>query len=172
MVKIGAEGRQALQAAVGPFYDELRRLADARAGFEAVDRARATGDPPEPLACKAPPRSESAALTGTFEWTLRRGEPGAEHIDFEGAAHVRFRLELRNGRAVQTLVFPDGHWEPGFNEKYTVYRDRITFGGDQGPPITARWRLDGDKLRFSELSEQDPVGHFVWESHTWIKVAR
>ena len=68
-----------------------------------------------------------------------------------GATFVRFRLELRDGRAVQTVVFPDGHSEPGFDEKYEVYRDRITFGGDHGPPDTARWRLDGDELSFSEL---------------------
>jgi TRAP-type transport system periplasmic protein len=172
VVNIGAKGREELQGAAGRLYDELGRLADAGAGVQAIERARASGETPGRLACEPASESDESALTGTFEWTLRRGEPGAEYVDFEGASYVRFRLELRDGRAVQTVVFPDGHREPGFDEKYTVYRDRITFGGDHGPPDTARWRLDGDKLSFSELSQDDPEGHFVWESHTWIRVDR
>ncbi len=170
VVSIGTQGREQLQGAAGPVYDELGRLADARAGMQAVERARASGERTQRLACEPASRSDERALTGTFEWTLRRDEPGAERVDFEGAAYVRYRLELSDGRAVQTVVFPDGHSEPGFDEKYEVYRDRITFGGDHGPPDTARWRLDGDKLSFSELSQDDPDGHFVWESHTWIRV--
>ena len=172
VVSIGAQGREQLQGAAAPVYDELRRLAEAGAGMQAVERARASGETPQRLACEPASQSAERALTGTFEWRLRRGEPGAERVDFEGAAYVRFRLELDDGRAVQTVVFPDGHSEPGFDEKYEVYRDRITFGGDSGPPDTARWRLDGDKLSFSELSQDDPEGHFVWESHTWIRVDR
>jgi TRAP-type C4-dicarboxylate transport system substrate-binding protein len=172
LVDIGAPGPEQLRAELGPLYRELGRLADASAELQAAEHARASGETPRRLACKPASQSHERALTGTFEWRVRRGEPGAERVDFEGAAHVRYRLELSNGRAVQTVVFPDGHSEPGSDDKYEVYRDRITFGGDSGPPDTARWRLDGDKLRFSELSQDDPDGHFVWESHTWIRMDR
>jgi hypothetical protein len=172
LVKVGATGRAAFRRAVGPLYAALRGSADARAGFDAVERGRALGPAPTPLTCTPSARSHAPALTGTFEWTLRRGKPGAGIVDFEGARSVRYRLELLNGRAVQTVVFPDGHSEPCFDEKYAVYRDRITFGGDHGPPDTARWSLDGDRLSFSELSQEDPAGHLVWESHTWVRVAR
>jgi TRAP-type transport system periplasmic protein len=172
LVMVGTRGREALRRAVKPAYGELQRSADARAGLEAVERARGSGETPQPLACTPPSDSPGLALTGAFEWTLRRGERGAGDVDFEGGPYLRYRLELRNGRAVQTVAFPDGHSEPGFDEKYQVYRDRITFGGDHGPPDTARWRLDGERLNFSELSQQDPAGHFVLESHTWIRVDR
>jgi hypothetical protein len=102
---------------------------------------------------------------------MRRGEPGSEYVDFGHGTFVRFKLELRFGRAVQTVVFADGQSEPGFDEKYSVYRDRITFGGDHGPPDTARWRLDGNLLRFTEFSQEDPVGQLIWTSHPWVREA-
>ena len=172
VVQIGAQGREELQGVAGRLSEDLGRLADAGAGLQAVERARASGETPRQLVCEPASESDERALTGTFEWMLRRGEPGTERVDFEGAPYIHYRLELRDGRAVQTVVFPDGHSEPGFDERYEVYRDRITFGGDHGPPDTARWRLDGDKLSFSELSQKDPQGHLVWESHTWIRVNR
>ena len=171
LVNIGAQGRDGLRLAVEPAYDELRRRADARAGVEAVDRARDGLDVPRPLVCTATRTSPIAALTGTFTWTMHRGEPGSNYVDFEHGTFVHFKLELRNGRAVETESFADGHSEPGFDEKFSVYRDRITFGGDHGPPDTARWRLNGKHLRFTEFSQQDPVGQLIWTSHAWVRAA-
>ena len=172
LVTVGAQGRDALRLAVGPVYDEIGRRADARAGLQAVERARTEGrDVPQSLACKTAPRSPVPALTGTFMWTMRRGEPGSAYVDFGHGTFVRFKLELRFGRAVQTVVFADGHSEAGFDEKYSVYRDRITFGGDRGPPDTARWRLGGNQLRFTEFSQQDPAGQLIWTSHPWVREA-
>jgi TRAP-type C4-dicarboxylate transport system substrate-binding protein len=173
LVTVGAEGRAALRDAVAPLSAEVRANADARAGLRAVERARANAQAPAQLACKQARPAAEPALTGTFEWTLRRGEPGTPRgFDFEGANHVRFRVMLQNGRAVETEVFPDGHSELGFDEIYSVYRDRIRFGGDHGDqPLTARWQLDGNRLRFTEMNG-GPDDHFVWASHTWVRVHR
>ncbi len=173
LVTVGTRGLDALRLAVGPVYDEVRRRADARAGLQAVERGRTGGrDVPQSLACKTAARSPVSALAGTFMWTMRRGEPGSEYVNFGHGTFVRFKLELRFGRAVETAVFTDGHSEPGFDEKYSVYRDRITFGGDHGPPDTARWRLDGNQLRFTEFSQQNPEGQLIFTSHPWIRQAR
>jgi TRAP-type C4-dicarboxylate transport system substrate-binding protein len=172
LVSLSPRARESLRRAVASEYEKLRRSADSRAGLEVVERASVRGETLPQATCAAASPSNERALTGTFEWTLRRGEPEAEIVGIGAAPSLRFRLELRTGRAVQTAVFPDGHSEPGFDERYEVYRDRITFGGDHGPPDTARWRLDGDKLTFSEFSDDDPVGRVIWESHTWIRVDR
>jgi hypothetical protein len=170
-VTVGPEGRAALRGAVASLYGELRSDPATRAGMQAAERAGAADDIPAQLACRPAQPPSEPALTGTYEWTLRRGEtrgppPGSSTA---GASRDRYRLVLENGRAVQTEVFPDGHSEPGFDERYAVYRDRIELGGDHGQPLTARWRLQGDKLRFSEMNG-GPDDHFVWESHPWIRV--
>lgn len=173
VVTVGPDGRAALRAEVASLYDELAADSAARPGLQAAERARTAGDTPARLACVVPSPAAEPALTGTFEWTLRRGEAHAPFPGFtmEGARYVRYRLVLEGGRAIQTAVFPDGHSEPGFDEKYTVYRDRIELGGDHGPPLTARWRLQADQLKFSEMNG-GPDDHFVWESHPWIRVRR
>jgi hypothetical protein len=107
-----------------------------------------------------------------FAYTVHRGEPGTAGDDFEGFPWIRVKVVFGDGRAVQTVSFPDGHSETGFDEPYSVYRDRITFGGDTGAPLlTARWKLDGDRLRFTEMNG-GPDDHRVWELRPWIKVRR
>ncbi len=173
LVTVGTQGRDALRLAVRLVYDEIRRRADARAGLQAVERARTGGrDVPQSLACKTAPSSPVPALAGRFMWTMRRGEPGSKYVDFGHGSFVRFKLVLRFGRAVQTVILADGHSEPGFDDKYSVYRDRITFGGDHGPADTARWRLDGHLLQFTEFSQADPAGQLIWTSHPWVREAR
>jgi TRAP-type C4-dicarboxylate transport system substrate-binding protein len=160
----GPAFRAALRRRVAPVYDRLRRLPAARAGLQAVTRARASDRPAAPLAC-GPRASREAALTGVFTYVLHRGDPG-HPADFEGFRWVRAEIALRDGRAVQTIVYPDGHAEPEFDEAYSVYRDRITLG-----ELTARWQLNGNRLRFTEMNG-GRLDHWAWETHPWIRVGR
>jgi hypothetical protein len=77
---------------------------------------------------------------------------------------VKLRLELSDGRAVITEYLPTGPI-PGFDQAYSIFKDVIKFEGDID--FTARWELDGNRLRFKEVS--GPAGDkFVW-GRTWIK---
>jgi hypothetical protein len=164
VVNIGAPARAALQRGVAPVHDQLRRLPDARAGLQALTRAKAADRAPAPLSCR-PPATHEAGLTGVFTYTLHHGDPG-HPADFEGFRWARAKLVLREGRAVQTTEFPDGHSEPEFDEPYSVYRDRIALG-----ELTARWQLDGNRLRFTDMNG-GRLDHWAWETHPWIRVGR
>jgi TRAP-type C4-dicarboxylate transport system substrate-binding protein len=168
VVDIGAQGRAALQRGVGPVYDQVSRLAGARAAAQAVERGRAADEAPMSLPCARPP-AQTSALTGVFAYTVRRGASGSAGFDFGRARWIRFQVVLRNGRAVQTAHWSDGRSEIGFDEKYRVYRDRIELGGNY--ELTARWQLDGNRLRFTEMNG-GPDDRRVWASHTWIRVRR
>lgn len=76
-------------------------------------------------------------------------------------------LELSAGRAVQTCQFPSGP-VTCFDAPYTVYRDTIKFPATSGPTCGGRWKLDGDRLRFSDGTCDDPAGRYVWE-RDWIR---
>jgi hypothetical protein len=171
VVAVGAAGRAALERGVGPVFEQVSRPRDARAARRAVEQARGVDQAPEPITCAAAAHRQRVALTGVFEYAVRRGDPGTAGDDFEGFRSVRFKVVFRDGRAVQTVAFPDGHSEAGFDESYRVYRDRITFGGDHGPPLTARWRLTGDRLRFTEMNG-GPDDDRVWVRHPWTRVRR
>lgn len=176
VVSAGTQGREALRHAVEPLYAELRRRTQTRASLVAIERMRAQSGPAEQLSCPPAPSPVGAGpLAGTYTTTFRRGERGADVIGNEftgnGAKHIRFDLELRAGRAVITELFPDGHKITGFDETFKVYRDRITLGGESGPPLTARWELQGKKLRFSEISG-GPDDRFVWGTHPWVRTSR
>jgi hypothetical protein len=95
LVTFGAQGRDELRLAIARVYDAVRRRTDARAGLQAVDRARAGRDVPQPLACKAAPKSPVPALAGTFMWTMHRGEPGSEYVD--SPPTLRLRAHTRQG---------------------------------------------------------------------------
>jgi TRAP-type C4-dicarboxylate transport system substrate-binding protein len=168
VIDVGAQGRAALQRAVAPVYDNVRQEADARPGVQAVEHAQAADQAPEPITCQPAGQPQRVALTGVFEYTLHHGDPG-QPADFEGFSWVRARIVLRNGRAVMTTEFPDGHSEPEFDEAYSVYRDRIRFGEDRG--LTARWHLEGNRLRFTEMNG-GALDHWAWETHPWIRVRR
>lgn len=75
-------------------------------------------------------------------------------------------LELSDGRAVITEYYPSGPIT-GFDEDYTVFKDVIEFQGSGGPPMTARWNLDGKRLRFTDVGGERG-DQFVW-GRTWIK---
>jgi TRAP-type C4-dicarboxylate transport system substrate-binding protein len=170
LVAVGAAGRAALKREVGPVFDQVSGPRDARAARRAVEQARGV-DQPDPITCAAATHTRRDALTGAFEYTVRRGDPGAVRDELEGFRSVRFKVVFRDGRAVQTVAFPDGHSEVGFDERYSVYRDRITFGGDHGAPLKARWRLTGNRLRFTEMNG-GPSDDRVWVRHPWTRVRR
>ena len=50
------------------------------------------------------------------------------------------------------------------------FKDVIEFQGSGGPPMTARWNLDGKRLRFTDVGGERG-DQFVW-GRTWIKTSR
>jgi TRAP-type C4-dicarboxylate transport system substrate-binding protein len=171
-VELGAAGRERMQQAVEPVLAQLRSDPATRDAMAEIESLSA-GQSPNSIACPAEETGQPAALEGTFEATMRKSEPGSDSIAKTwrqcGTDSIKVTFELSDGRAVQTLDCPSGPLT-GFDEPYSVFRDVIKFGGTGGPPFSARWELDGNRLRFSDPAPKPvpPDGKYVW-GRTWIK---
>jgi hypothetical protein len=123
---------------------------------------------PHHVRCPSIASAEHSALTGVFEATVRKTDKGAStSSDFQdnGVDAIKMRLELSGGRAVITDYFPDGPL-PAYDEAYSIFKDVIKFEASNNP-FTARWELDGNRLRFTDITGP-PGDKFVW-GRTWIK---
>ena len=170
MVLVGAAGRARLAEAVRPLIERLRDDPATSATMAEIEGAR-EGGAPHTLSCPAGSSTQKAALTGRFTTTLRKSEPGSDSIAHDWieteATSIRMDLVLEDGRAVITEHYTSGP-ATGFDETYTVFKDVIQFSGTGGGPVfTARWRLDGKRLRFSEVGG-GPDDKFVW-GRTWVR---
>ena len=171
MVALGDDGRARMQRAVAPLLAKLRNDPATRDAMAEIESLR-TGGSPHIIRCPAGTGTQQATLTGVFETTIRKTEKGSDVLADDwadsGADAIRFRLELSDGRAVITEYYPSGPII-GFDEGYSIFKDVIKFEGTGGPPFTARWELDGKRLRFSEVSGP-PGDKFAW-GRTWIKTS-
>jgi hypothetical protein len=168
VVNLGDAGRARMQHAVAPLLANLRNDPATRAAMAAIESLRATGSP-HSLRCPAGTSTQQAALTGVFETTIRKSDKGAGvNGDFaeSGADAIRLKLDLSDGRAVITQYYPTGPIT-GFDESYSLFKDIIKFEGTGEPAFVARWKLDGNRLRFTEVGG-DPGDKFIW-GRTWIK---
>ena len=170
MVDLGDDGRARMQQAVEPLLAKLRNDPATRDAIEEIESLRAGGSP-HSVRCPAGTSTQQATLTGVFETTLRKAEKGSDVLDWDesGARDaIKNTLELSDGRAVITDHPPSGP-RTVFDEAYTVFKDVIKFHGSGGPGMTARWKLNGNRLRFSEVGGE-PGDKFVW-GRTWIKTS-
>jgi hypothetical protein len=110
-----------------------------------------------------------AQLAGRFE-TIRKSEPHSNEIaqDWKdsGQTAIKFSLELSAGCATITEAYKSGPIV-GFDETYSVFKDVVRFGDTNGEPFTARWKLDGNRLRFTDVSSGGG-DEFVW-GRTWVR---
>ena len=170
MANLGDAGRATMQQAVEPLLAKLRNDLATRDTTEEIESLRAGGSP-HSVRCPAGTSTQQATLTGVFETTLRKSEKGSdaygEWEELEADA-IKFTLELSDGRAVITEYHPSGPIN-GFDQAYSIFKDVIKFEATDGPDMTARWKLDGNRLRFSEVGGE-PGDKFVW-GRTWIKTS-
>jgi TRAP-type transport system periplasmic protein len=163
LVNLGDDGRARMQQAVAPLLAKLREGPATRDAMSEIESLAAGGEP-HSLRCPAHTSSQQAVLTGVFETTLRRSDKGSEVYGEWSADAVKLRLELSDGRAVITEYLPGGPVN-GFNYPYSIFKDVIKFQDPEG--VTARWELDGNRLRFSDV-DGPPGDKFVW-GRTWTK---
>src|SRR5262249_51645308 len=171
---LGLEARETIRRTVARVTADLSQQERASAGFEALRHARADDAAPASLTYDLRPSSgpRADAVAGTYTVTLRRSDPRAGWLDWRpGVNQAHMELRLGDGRAVMTDVAPNGRREIAFDESLHVFRDRMAFGGESGPPITARWVLHGDQLRFT-IIDGGPADRFVWGTHAWVRTGR
>ena len=171
--EVGATGREALRRAVEPVYDELRGDPATKEAFAAIEGMH-DGSPPATLECAVPvPAGGKPGLEGTFTSIQRESQPGSHSspnitrdIPRWPKGGLPVKATFADGRAVQYANYGDG-WELGFEEPLRIYRDHLQMGegGSGAPIIEARWEIDGDTLKITDV-KGGPDDIFVWQ-RTW-----
>lgn len=169
VVTIGDAGMARLQQAAEPVLEKLRSDPATKQAMAEIEALRG-GAEPHSVACPAGATRQPAALAGRFATTIRRSEADSDSVsDFEDSGRnvIRLHLELADGRAVITEDYPGGPIV-GFDDSYTTFKDVIKFAGENGGvPFTARWKLDGDELRFTDIGGE-AADKYIW-GHTWTR---
>ena len=161
----------ALRLAVEPVYRAVRANAVARDTMDLVERLRtqAPAEPVAPSTCPPKANPTGGLPVGTYDVTLRAEDPGSEAVGMHaGDPSLHMILTVTHRRVHIDEPAPGGGTETGFDETYSVYRDRVRFGGEGGQPFTASFHLDGKRLTFADIQGK-PDDKFVWGSHPWIR---
>ena len=170
MIGFGQDGQARMHEAVEPLLAGLRGDPATREAMAEIDSLRA-GSSPRSLRCPAGTATQRAALTGIYETTIRRSEKGSDVLAEDwangGFDALKFRIELADGRAITTVYYRTGPI-PGSEETYSTFKDVIKLVPADTPAFTARWQLDGDRLRITDV-DGAPDEEFIW-GRTWTKV--
>ena len=68
-------------------------------------------------------------------------------------------------------VMLDGTATIGWEGDYSTYRDRITVKGNEGTTITARFKVDGNRLRFTDVEPGPNTPEaLTWGSSPFVKM--
>jgi len=159
----------ALRAAAAPVIDALRRDAASAPVLRAVERERRD---PAPIICPKPAQPAKARgglPSGEYTWTLTladgRTQPGGKTLMHE--LPDVFRAVVTPGRLVIYVSSKGKPEEIGFEEDYSVFKDRIIIGGNG----SGRFKVDGKgNLHFSDIKSGDPSDEFVFETKPWKRV--
>jgi TRAP-type C4-dicarboxylate transport system substrate-binding protein len=163
-----------LQRAVEPVYAAMRSDATAARVLDAIDELRPR-DASQALSCPAEDRPIAGLPTGTYRWSITRAEalrvPGIKREpDFLAQLPATFRAVIGQGHIVIYVSVKGAVEEIGFEADISAFEDRVEF--DQGTgadPQTARWSVDGDDLRFSDV-RGGADARVVMATKPWRKV--
>src|ERR671911_389058 len=82
------------------------------------------------------------------------------------------RLEFtEQGTFLVYDVWLDGTASIGWEGTYSIYRDRITVQGNEGTKITARVKVDGETLRFTDVQPGPKTPEaMTWGAKPFVKI--
>ncbi len=167
-----------LRRAVEPVYATIRRDASAAPVSQAIEKLRSP-DAGEPIACPAGDKPAAAGLpTGTYTWTITRAEaltvPGIENEpDFLAGLPAVLRAVIEPGHIVIYGSSRGAAEEIGLEADISVFEDRVEFDeGNGNERLTARWSVDGDDLRFSDVRDVrgEAGSQVVFSTNPWRRV--
>jgi TRAP-type C4-dicarboxylate transport system substrate-binding protein len=187
VVTAGESDMSGLRAAFQPIYDKLGNDA---AASRAISRIRelatdtSTNVSAPRCAQDASPAKAAAIPPGTYRTTITRADAKAfrwswAHV-VEGdpdpkALKARTRSSelvfTQDGQFLVKDIWLDHSTHIGWEGSYSVYRDRIKVEGNDGDGLTARLRVDGNRLRFTDI-EPDAYGPvaLAWGAKPYVKV--
>jgi TRAP-type C4-dicarboxylate transport system substrate-binding protein len=176
-----------LRAALRPISDELERdPATQQTTARIEELARGAGTSAVPVRCPAASKraTNDAIPPGTYRTVITRadakehGWPWSNVVEEDPdpkalqATTKENRLEFTDEGAFTVYdVWLDGTANIGWEGTYSVYRDRITVKGNEGTTITARVKVDGDRLRFTDVQPGPKTPEaLTWGSKPFVKI--
>jgi TRAP-type C4-dicarboxylate transport system substrate-binding protein len=176
-----------LRDAFRPLIDRLQR--DAATG-EAIARieqlSRDDGNRTSTVECPkaSEPASKAAIPPGTYRTVITRadakkhGMPWSFVVEEDPdpkalkAKTQENRLQFtEQGTFLVYGVWRDGTAHIGWEGEYSTYRDRITVKGNEGTTITARFEVEGDRLRFIDVQPGPKTPEaLTWGAKPYVKM--
>lgn len=188
VVSASAPQIDGLRSAVGPVYDRLEQDPATRAAVARIEElSRDTARSVDSVRCPgaSKPATRATIPAGTYRTFVTRAD--ARERGFAWSRVVEedpdpkalksktkeYRLQFTEQGAFLVFdVLADGTANIGWEGSYSTYRDRITIKGNEGTNMTARFEVDGDRLRFSDMQPGGPTTPeaLTWESEPYEKI--
>ena len=175
-----------LRAAFGPVYDELERdPAASRAVTRIQELSRDSGSSVAEVRCPAAAKPSAGTIRpGTYRTVVTRGDANEHGMSWSSVVGEdpdpkalttktrEYRLEFtEQGTFIVGDVQLDGTATIGWEGRYSIYRDRITVTGNDGVKISARVKVDGDRLRFTDVQPGPNTPEaLTWGSKPFVKI--
>ena len=176
-----------MSAALRSVYDELESDPEAsRAVARIRELARTAGSGADAVRCPAESKRAGNATIppGTYRTVITRADAKEHGMSWSfvtesdpdpkalKATTREHRLEFtEEGTFTVYDVWLDGTPSIGWEGTYSVYRDRITVEGNEGTTITARVKVDGDRLRFTDVQPGPKTPEaLTWGAKPYVKI--
>ena len=176
-----------LRDAFRPLIDRLQRDAATGEAIAHIEQlSRDGGNRTSTVECPkaSEPASKAAIPPATYRTVITRadakehGMPWSFVVEEDPdpkalkAKTQENRLEFtEQGTFLVYGVWRDGTAHVGWEGEYSTYRDRITVKGNEGTTITARFEVEGDRLRFIDVQPGPKTPEaLTWGAKPYVKI--
>jgi len=174
---------EALRAAFQPVHADLERDAAASRAVARIRELARDGAGADTVRCPdAATAAVSAIPPGTYRTVVTRddveesGFSWAEFVQTDPdpealkaqTREVRFQFTERGSFAMSSVQM-SGRLQVEGDGTYSIYRDRITVRASDGNQFSMRMKIDGRRLRFSDLEPPEGDG-LPWTSHPLVPI--
>src|SRR5215207_9975495 len=174
---------EALRAAFQPVHADLERDAAASRTVARIRELAQESAGVDTLRCPDTATAAAGAIPpGTYRTVVTRDDVEESGFSWAGfvqsdpdpnalkarTREVRFEF-TESGSFAMRSVQMSGRLEVEGDGTYSIYRDRITVRGSDGTKFSMRVKVDGRRLRFSDV--EPPEGDALpWTSHSLVRI--
>src|SRR5829696_1246737 len=174
---------EALRAAFQPVYADLERDAAASRAVARIRELARRGGGGDPVRCPdAATAAASAIPPGTYRTVVTRDDVEESGFSWAGfvqsdpdpkalkarTREVRFEFTESGSFAIRSVQM-SGRLEVEGDGTYSIYRDRITVRVSDGNQFSMRVKVDGRRLRFSDV-EPAKGDALPWTAHPLVRI--
>jgi len=176
-----------LRATFRPVMDRLEHDTATQGAVTSIEQlSREVGDGSATARCPqaSKPAGKAAIPPGTYRTVITHADAKEHGMSWSSVVESdpdpkalksktrQARLQFaEQGTFLVYDVMLDGTATIGWEGDYSTYRDRITVKGNEGTTITARFKVDGNRLRFTDVEPGPNTPEaLTWGSSPFVKM--